>query len=89
MQDHNLVEKTIDVQRVLILDEIHRVLTIEIYYDIASVAGLPVYLNYQVIVSWIQLHSHSPITIAVNEVIDISSKLVGRFVYLEYDQPRH
>lgn len=82
MQDDDLVEKAIDVERVLIFDEVDWMLAIEIYRDIAGVAAFPVDLNHQVVVPRIELHSHRSIAITIDEVIDIGPELIARLVNL-------
>lgn len=89
MENYNLVEETVDIQRVFVFDEIYRMLAVEIYDDVPCIATFPVYLNDQIVIPRVKLHPYRTISVAVDEVIDICTKLVGRFIYLQHYKPDH
>ena len=80
MEDHNLVKKLVEVQLVPILDQGNRMLAVVVCDQVPAVAALPVYLNCQVVVSWVQLHLDGSIPIAVDEIVDVLAEVVGDLV---------
>ena len=61
-------------------------LTVEIYDKVSGVTAFPVYLDGQVIVSWVELDSDGAVSVAVDEITDVLAELIGDFIDFKDDQ---
>ena len=51
-------------------------LSVVICHQVPAVTALPVDLNRQVVVSWVQLDLHGSVPVAVNKIVDVLAEVV-------------
>jgi len=64
-------------------------LPVKINNHITSIIAFPVDLNGQIVISRVKINLDSSITIAVDEVADVATQLIDRFVYFQDDESDH
>ena len=77
MEDHYFVEQCIDIAFLLLFSQRNRVLSVEVDHHITGVIAFPIDLNGQIVISRIKVNLNSSITIAVDKITDIGTKLIN------------
>lgn len=86
MEEHDLVEEGVDVQRSGVFHECHWVLSVEIEHNFATEIALPVHFHQQIVVSWVQLDPHCAVAVAVHEIVHVPAQIASGLVDFQDNQ---